>query len=267
MQIIDKNIDEGKPFDWGNVSSDYAKFRDIYPSEFYQKIIDRNLCTKGQNVLDIGTGTGVLPRNLYSFGAKWTGCDISENQIEYAKILAKQNDMDINFFTCATENLISSKLFQTNSFDVITACQCFFYFNHQAIVDDFCNLLKPNGKILVLYMTWLPFEDKIAKASEDLVLKYNPTWSGKGETVHPIFIPDCYKSKFEITHSEEFLLYVPFTQENWHGRIKACRGIGASLSKEQILLWENEHKSLLEKIAPKTFTIKHYGAIAELTKK
>ena len=128
MKIIDKNIDEGKPFDWGNVSSDYAKFRDIYPSEFYQKIIDRNLCTKGQNVLDLGTGTGVLPRNLYSFGAKWTGCDISENQIEYAKILAKQNDMDINFFTCATENLISSKLFQTNSFDVITACQCFFYF-------------------------------------------------------------------------------------------------------------------------------------------
>lgn len=77
MQISDKTIDNGKPFDWGNISSDYAKFRDIYPREFYQKIIDRNLCTKGQNVLDLGTGTGVLPRNLYSFGAKWTGCDIS----------------------------------------------------------------------------------------------------------------------------------------------------------------------------------------------
>ena len=136
MQIIDKNIDEGKPFDWGNVSSDYAKFRDIYPMEFYQKIIDRNLCTKGQAVLDIGTGTGVLPRNLYSFGANWTGCDISENQIEQAKILAKQNDMAINFFTCATENLISSKLLQHNSFDVITACQCFFYFNHQQLIHD-----------------------------------------------------------------------------------------------------------------------------------
>jgi len=26
------------------------------------------------------TGTGVLPRNMYRFGAAWTGTDISENQ-------------------------------------------------------------------------------------------------------------------------------------------------------------------------------------------
>lgn len=175
--------------------------------------------------------------------------------------------MNIDFFTCATENLILSKFFKPNSFDAITACQCFFYFNHESIVDDLFTLLKPKGKILVLYMTWLPFKDEIAKASETLVLKYNPNWSGSGETEHPIFIPDCYKSKFEITHSEEFLLDVSFSQETWHGRIKACRGIGASLSNEQIALWETEHKSLLEKIAPKTFTIKHYGAIAELTRK
>ena len=45
MNIIDKNIDNGNPFDWGRTSSDYAKFRDIYPQHFYQKICDRNLCT------------------------------------------------------------------------------------------------------------------------------------------------------------------------------------------------------------------------------
>lgn len=77
-----ENIDGGKPFDWGRTSPDYAKYRDIYPREFYDKIISRGLCIKGQNVLDLGTGTGVLPRNLYCFGAKWTGVDISANQIE-----------------------------------------------------------------------------------------------------------------------------------------------------------------------------------------
>ena len=87
MQIINKNIDSGKPFDWGKTSSDYAKFRDVYPQKFYQKIIERNLCLTGQSALDIGTGTGVLPRNMYKYGAKWTATDISENQIEQAKIL------------------------------------------------------------------------------------------------------------------------------------------------------------------------------------
>lgn len=77
----------------------------------------------------MATGTGVLPRNMYRYGAKWTGTDISENQIEQTK----------------------SKFF---------------------------HILKPNGRILVLYMAWLPFEDKIAEASEKLVLKYSPKWSG-----------------------------------------------------------------------------------------
>ncbi len=69
MNIIDKNIDGGKAFDWGKTSAEYAKFRDIYPKEFYNKIVNRGLCINGQKVLDVGTGTGVLPRNMYHYGA------------------------------------------------------------------------------------------------------------------------------------------------------------------------------------------------------
>ena len=39
MNIVNKNIDGGKAFDWGKTSKDYAKFRDIYPQKFYNKII------------------------------------------------------------------------------------------------------------------------------------------------------------------------------------------------------------------------------------
>ena len=93
MNIADKNIDNGNPFDWGRTSEDYAKFRDIYPQAFYQKILERNLCTDGQSVLDLGTGTGVLPRNMYRYGAKWTATDISENQIAQARILSEGMDI------------------------------------------------------------------------------------------------------------------------------------------------------------------------------
>lgn len=55
-------LDGGKPFDWGRTSDDYAKYRDIYPREFYEKVVSRGLCVSGQRVLDLGTGTGVLPR-------------------------------------------------------------------------------------------------------------------------------------------------------------------------------------------------------------
>ena len=261
MSITIKNIDAGNAFDFGRTSSDYAKYRDIYPPEFYEKIVGCRLCVKGQNVLDIGTGTGVLPRNMYRYGAKWTGEDISENQIGQAKALSK--GMDIDYFAAPVEKLG----FPDNSFDVITACQCIWYFDHETIMPELYRMLKPDGRILILYMAWLPYEDTVAKASEDLVLKYNPDWTGAGETMHPVFVPDCFGEKFELTHREEYKLNVHFTAESWNGRMKACRGVGASLPEEKIKAWEQEHLKLLAEIAPPEFDILHYAATAELKKR
>ena len=135
------------------------------------------------------------------------------------------------------------------------------------IIPTFSRILKPGGHILVLVMDWLPFEDPIAAATEELVLKYNPGWSGCGETVHPIDIPDCYNEKFELEYHDEYKLKVHFSAESWNGRIKSCRGIGASLPEERIAAWETEHKKLLADIAPAEFDILHYAAIALLRKK
>lgn len=260
MEITDKRIDAGKAFDWGRVSKEYAMFRDIYPAAFYDKIIDRGLCIKGQHILDLGTGTGVLPRNLYRYGAKWTGTDISEEQIEQAKMLANRSNMDIEFCTAAAEEIS----FEENTFDAVTACQCFWYFDHAKVMPIISDILKKDGKLLILYMAWLPFEDKIANASEELVLKYSPDWSGARETRKPIQIPDIVYKYFELEEHEEYDLMVPFTRETWHGRMKACRGVGASLSDIELAEWEREHTELLERIAPDKFEVLHYAALAEL---
>lgn len=263
MEITDSRIDAGKAFDWGRTSEDYAKYRDIYPEEFYQKIVDRGLCTKGQKVLDLGTGTGVLPRNMYRYGASWTGTDISPEQIEQAKRLSDAAGMKIDFLAVPTEEID----FPKESFDVITACQCFWYFDHDKVMPKLAELLKTGGRLVILYMAWLPFEDEIAGRSEELVLKYNPDWSGRGETRHPIWIPDVAYQYFDMEEHEEYDVMVPFTKESWHGRMKACRGVGASLSGEELAKWDEEHRKLLDDVAPEQFEILHYAAIAVLRKK
>ena len=98
------------------------------------------------------------------------------------------------------------------------------------------------------------------------MLKYSPDRSGTGETIHPIFIPERYRKQFEFVYHEEYPIHVHFTQENWNGRMKACRGIGASLSEDKINTWEQEHLKLLSEIAPEEFDVLHYAAIAELKK-
>ena len=147
MQFSD--IDNGKTFDWGNTSKDYAKYRDIYPEEFYRSILDLGLCRDGQKVLDIGTGTGVLPRNMYP-----------AEEVDYPD----------------------------DTFDVITVCQCIWYLDPKAITGKFARMLKPGGKLLILYMGWLPYEDAIAGKSEEIILKHNPNWSSYGDTVHPVYV-------------------------------------------------------------------------------
>ncbi len=262
MDIKDNRIDAGKAFDWGRTSEYYAKYRDIYPDVFYQKVADRGLCVKGQKVLDLGTGTGVLPRNMYKFGAKWTATDISPEQIEQAEKLAKEAGMDIAFKAVSAEKID----FPDETFDVLTACQCFFYFDHEKVAPEFARILKKDGKLVILYMAWLPLEDKLAKKSEDLVRKYNPTWTGGGETRHPIHIPDVMYDYFDMEYHDEYDLMVPFTKESWHGRMIACRGVGASLSPDELAKWDKEHRTLLEDY-PEEFEVKHYAAIAVLRKK
>ena len=260
MEIKLSHIDSGEGFDFGRTSADYARYRDIYPAKFYEKIAERGLCTEGKRVLDLGTGTGVLPRNMYRYGAKWTAIDISPEQIEQARMISAELGMDIEYSVIPAEEIDHPD----NTFDVVTACQCIWYFDHERLMPKLARMLKPGGTLLLLYMAWLPFEDKIAGASEELVMKYNPEWNGAGEMRHRIFIPECAGDYFELVYHEEYDIAVPFTRETWNGRMRTCRGVGASLPPEKLAQWEAEHMALLEKIAPESFEVLHYAAMAEL---
>lgn len=261
--ITNSDIDHGRAFDWGRVSQDYAKFRDIYPDEFYQRILGLGLCTAGQRVLDLGTGTGVIPRTMYKYGAAFIGSDIAENQIAEARRLSKDAGMDIEYVISSAEEID----FPDESFDVVTACQCFEYFDKTIVLPKIHKMLKANGHFCILYMAWLPEESDIAKASEELVLKYNPAWTGGHMKRYTPGTPEWSKELFVVQDALTFDLNIPFTRENWHGRMLACRGIGASsLSESAIADFEREHKHYLDTL-PETFDIRHFATILNLKKR
>jgi len=246
------NFDNGNEFDFGKTALDYSKYRDIYPASMYQKLYELGIGHKGQKILDLGTGTGVLPRAMYKYGAQFTGIDIAEEQIEYAKKLCEKENMEISFKACSAE----STGLDANQFDIITSIQSFVYFDKEKIVPEMKRLLKDNGKIVIVWMAWLPFESSIAAEMEKLVLKYNPKWTGAGYKRSGIalnFAPELLETEKEIDYTEN----LQFCYETWAGRIRACRGVSATLPENVVQEFNDEHLALLQGLTKEPFDIIH----------
>ncbi|MDR0325510.1 MAG: methyltransferase domain-containing protein [Oscillospiraceae bacterium] len=244
-------VDGGQGFDFGKTSRNYAKYRDIYPVSFYEELHGYRIGTEGQNVLDLGTGTGVVPRHMARYGAKWTGADISEEQISEARELSKGLPIDYLVFP-ADENP-----FADDSFDAVTACQCFWYFPKDTSMPEIRRVLKKGGRFAVLSMVHLPGESEIVRLGEEIVLKYNPSWSGANFQRMRLSPPDWLHHGFAVADQREYVKDVTFTRESWHGRMLSCRGVGASMPPDLAGRFDEEHRAMLLAAAEESFAIPH----------
>lgn len=247
-------FDNGRDIDWGKASADYAKYRPGPPLSLYKMLQAHDVGLPGQSVLDQGTGTGVFGRQLAKQGCRVTGTDISENQIQFAKELAKTDGLkDIEFLVSPAE----VNPFADQSFDIISASQCFVYFDKAKWIPEAKRLLRPGGKVVIVFFQWLPLEDKISGASEKLVLKHNPDWTAHSLNGHVSQFEDWFKNDFKQTALIVYDEDIKFTREVWRGRMRALRGIGASLNEEQVNKFDIEHDEMLKTQFGDEFIIPH----------
>ena len=99
----------------------------------------------GVKILDIGCGGGLLSEPMTRMGAKVTGIDASDKNIQVAKLHSKKNKLKINYLCCSPEKIKVKK-----KFDVILNMEIV---EHVEDVDFFlksCSkLLKKNGLMFV----------------------------------------------------------------------------------------------------------------------
>jgi len=247
-------FDNDRDIDWGKTSEDYAKYRPGPPMSLYKMLQAHGVGLAGQRVLDQGTGTGVFGRQLAKQGCQVIGTDISQNQIECAKDLAKKDGLEnIEFLVSPAEQ----NPFPDQSFDIVSASQCFVYFDKAKWIPEVKRILRPKGKVVIVFFQWLPLEDSISSATERLVLKYNPDWSAHSLKGRVNQFEDWFANDFKQT---ALLIYdedLNFTREEWRGRIRALRGIGASLSPEQVKAFDHEHDEMLKNTFGDQFVINH----------
>jgi len=246
--------DGERAIDWGRTSGDYARYRRGYPESFFRRLSALEVGVPGERVLDLGTGTGLLAREFARRGCSVVGVDIAPGQIEAARRLADEEGLEAEFLVAAAE---ASGL-ESGGFDLVTASQCWLYFDEARIVPEVLRLLAPGGRLLTCHQCWLPRQDVVACTTEELVLKYNPDWSAADYAGRIPPIPRWAEGHFTLAGMFWYDERLPFTRESWRGRIRACRGIGATLAPEGVEAFDRELAKLLEVITEaEEFSVLH----------
>ena len=96
---------------------------------------------EGLSILDIGCGGGLISEPMARLGAKVTGIDASEKNINIAKLHSKKSGLKINYLNNSPENLE-----HIEKFDIILNLEIVEHVNNVNLYIKSCyKLLKKNG--------------------------------------------------------------------------------------------------------------------------
>ncbi|QYU70515.1 class I SAM-dependent methyltransferase [Leptolyngbya sp. 15MV] len=228
--------------DWSNTSGDYAKHRQGFPPRFYEMIAREGLFAPGMRVLDLGTGTGTVARELAARGGDILGLDPAHGQIAAARELARQQGVAARF-----EEGLAERTGQPDaSFDLVVAAQCWHWFDRGLAAAEARRVLKPGGALLICHHDWLPLPGSVAHASEFLIEAHNPRWRmGRGTGFYPQWATDIAIAGLSRMAFGGFDHDALYARADWMGRIRASAGIGGSLDGPAVARFEAEHAALL----------------------
>jgi len=141
--------------DWWNPSGKFRPLHDFNPAriEFIKEKLISHLKINPNSdapleklkILDIGCGGGLLCEPLNKLGAKVTGIDASNDNIEAAKLHSREMNLDIKYIHCSPENLNL-----INEFDVILNMEVIEHVSDvNLFVRNCAKLIKKNGIMFV----------------------------------------------------------------------------------------------------------------------
>ena len=238
---------------WDAASSDYLEHRPGYPEAFFRLLGELGVGLQGQDILDLGAGTGALSIPLALRGANLTGVDVSAGQIGAAVEAAKRNGVSARFFVAPAEETG----LPSGAFDVVTASMAWGYFDLARMLVEIPRLLRPSGRLLLSSLVWVRHKDPVASHSEKLILRYNAGAASSFNRSEADPVPEWAKERFRLKAFVSLSASLSFTRESWAGRIRASRFILAALPREQAEAFDREHLQLLAEVAPERFQIPH----------
>ena len=130
---------------WWDPTGDFKPLHIINPLR--ANYINQKISLDGLKVLDVGCGGGLLAEAFETMGASVTAIDVTEANIEVAKLHAKQGGKIISYLMTRAEDLVIK---EPESFDVVACLEVIEHVPDPGQLIDACaKLLKPQGEMFL----------------------------------------------------------------------------------------------------------------------
>jgi SAM-dependent methyltransferase len=124
----------------------YQKYRPGYPPVLVSTLLEKARLDAGAVVADIGSGTGIFTRLLLDHGLQVTAVEPNTNM----RLAAETALSDYQQFT-SIEGTAELTGLEDDSIDLVTAAQAFHWFNNTATKAEFQRILKPGGRLALIW--------------------------------------------------------------------------------------------------------------------
>jgi SAM-dependent methyltransferase len=217
--------------DFAPTAVDYARHRVGFPDSLFDRLASLGAGTAGQGVVDVGTGTGDLARGFASRGCRVIGVDRAPALLDQARALAQVANLTIDFRVATAEDTGLPDA----SADVVSAGQCWHWFDRPAAMREAGRILRRDGLIVIAHFDWLPLPGNMVEATERIIKAHNWTWrGGGGNGIHPNWLRELGEAGYRDLTSFSYDVDVTYGPEGWRGRVRASAGVAASLPPSRV---------------------------------
>lgn len=137
----------------------YAQYRPAYPNEFIDSLYNKIGFTEASVIADIGSGTGILTKQLLERGSRVYAVEPNADMREEAKQALSDFPGFVSVSGSAEHTTLPDKCV-----DFITSAQAFHWFDPVRFKAECARILVPGGNVVLAWNTW---DEKSALVAEN----------------------------------------------------------------------------------------------------
>jgi 2-polyprenyl-6-hydroxyphenyl methylase/3-demethylubiquinone-9 3-methyltransferase len=128
---------------WWDPSGEFRPLHEINPLRL--DYIDTRAPLRGQRVLDVGCGGGILAEAMSGRGASVTGIDMARSPLAVARLHLEDSGAEVEYLQCTAEQLADER---PGAYDVVTCMEMLEHVPSPWAVADACaRLVRPGGHV------------------------------------------------------------------------------------------------------------------------